>query len=322
MNWTIFATLTGIIEPPVVAAASSIAGQFLSAMSAVLTAALTVYVAITGYQMFAGHMAEPLRDVWVRIFKGAVVVFLMQAGSYNQYVTNLFLTGIPNDISNALGGGQISGGAFDHAWNLMFKGGLEVWQNTSMWDVGLQILILLYWFSGSVAIALGWIIWQSAQILLALFVAVGPLIIAMMLFNSLRSIFERWIGALFSMIFLQAMVIILLIVLIKAENQILSSLTTGGGNVIAQAEGLFAPIILFIAAGLLVWQMPSAATALAGGMHFHAYALHAATLGRAMNVVNNVTRAGARGAVAAGSAGVARAYNAAVGRPISLYGPP
>lgn len=318
MNWTIFASLSGIITPPLITTAGSVAGQFLSAVGQLLSYALTIYVAVAFYSMFTGHMAEPVRDVIVRIAKGAIIVGFLQSATYSQYVTNLFLNGLPNDISNALGGGQVSAGAFDHVWNMAFKGGLLTWKDTSMWDFGLQVLILLYWAAAAVAVGLGWAIWQSAQILLALAVAVGPVFIAMMLFSATRAAFERWIGFLLSMLVLQAMVIILLIVIVKAENQIIAGVQASGGNVIAEAEGLFAPIILFLIAALLLWQMPSAATALAGGMHFHAYALHAATLGRAYNTASR----GARAGVAATASGAARAYNAAVGRPISVYGPP
>jgi type IV secretion system protein VirB6 len=320
MNWQIFGQLSGLIQPPVVAAAQNVVGTMISAVAGILQSVLAVYIAFTGYQMFTGHMAEPVRDVWLRIVKGAFVVFLLTAGNYTTYVTNLVLTGIPQDISTALGGNGVSATIFDHIWNIAFKGGLSVWSHANWYDFGIELLVVAYWFAAVIACVLCFAIWQSAQILLALFVAIGPLVCAMLLFNATRSVFERWIGALLGMLFLQVMVIVLLTVLVQAENSLLQGALTST-NVIAQMQGLFAPIIMFGIAALLVWQLPSAATALAGGMHFHAYALHQATFGKAAAGASALGSLGLHGAKA-GAAGVARAYNSAVGRPLSLYGPP
>jgi type IV secretion system protein VirB6 len=324
MNWHVFAQLSGLIQPPVVAATQNVVGSMISAVAGILQSVLAVYIALTGYQMFTGHMAEPVRDVWLRIAKGAFVVFLLTAGNYTTYVTNLVLTGIPQDISTALGGNGISATVFDQIWNIAFKGGLAVWKHTIWYDFGLHLLIVAYWFAAAIACVLCFAIWQSAQILLALFVAIGPLVCVMLLFNATRSVFERWIGALLGMLFLQVMVIVLLTVLVRAENSLLQG-ALATPNVMAELQGLFAPIIMFGITALLVWQLPGAATALAGGMHFHAYALHQATFGKA--AAGASTGATALGSLAmrgasAGASGVARAYNSAVGRPLSLYGPP
>ena len=324
MNWQIFGQLSGLIQPPVVAAAQNVVGTVISAVAGMLQSVLAVYIAFTGYQMFTGHMAEPVRDVWLRIVKGAFVVLLLTAGNYTTYVTNLVLTGIPQDISTALGGNGVSAAIFDHIWNVAFKGGLLVLKHANWYDFGIEALVLAYWFSAVIACALCFAIWQGAQILLALFVAIGPLVCPMLLFNATRSVFERWVGALLGMLFLQAMVIVLLTVLVQAENSLLQG-ALASTNVIAQMQGLFAPIITFGIAALLVWQLPSAATALAGGMHFHAYALHQATFGKAAAgasaggaILGSLAKRGA----SAGASGVARAYSSAVGRPLSLYGPP
>ena len=50
----------------------------------------------------------------------------------------------------------------------------------------------------------------------------------------------------------------------------------------AQIQVLFGAIILFIIASVIVVQLPGAATALAGGMHFHANSLARATFGQSV----------------------------------------
>ena len=96
------------------------------------------------------------------------------------------------------------------------------------------------------------------------------------------------------MIFLQVFIVTLLVVLIGAESTLLANITTaGGGNPMAQIQVLFGAIILFIIASVIVVQLPGAATALAGGMHFHANSLARATFGQSMTLASR-TASGVR----------------------------
>ena len=284
MNWGLFASIANQIENPLLNAVSSVADTLIAAVAAPFQAAMILYVAMVGLMIVSGRMSEPLRDTWGRLAKGAAVAFFLTAGGYNQYVRDLFLNGIPNDIVNTITGatgGHVDAAAFDHIWNKAFGGGLAVWKNLGTFDFGLMLVICMYWFAAAVATAFGFLVWLVSHILLGLFVAVGPLIVGMFLFPATRSIFERWVGLLLSMIFLQVFVVSLLVVLIGAENVLLGNITSaGGGNPMAQIQVLFGAIILFIIASVIVVQLPGAATALAGGMHFHANALVRATFGQ------------------------------------------
>jgi type IV secretion system protein VirB6 len=286
MTWTLFADIAKQIEEPLLRAVSGVTDTLLSGVAGPFKAAMILYVAMVGLMIVSGRMTEPLRDTWGRLAKGAAVAFFLTAGAYNHYVRDLFLNGIPNDIVNAItgaAGGTVNAAAFDHVWNRAFAGGLAVWKNLGRFDFGLMVIIGLYWLAAAVATSFGFLVWLVSHILLGLFVAVGPLIVGMFLFPATRSIFERWIGALLSMIFLQVFIVTLLVVLIGAENTLLASITSaGGGNPMAQIQVLFGAIILFIIASVVVVQLPGAATALAGGMHFHANSLARATFGQSV----------------------------------------
>jgi type IV secretion system protein VirB6 len=286
MNWTLFSDIAKQIEDPLLQAVSGVTDTLISGVAGPFKAAMILYVAMVGLMIVSGRMTEPLRDTWGRLAKGAAVALFLTAGTYNQYVRDLFLNGIPNDIVNAItgaAGGSVDAAAFDHVWNKAFAGGLAVWKNLGTFDFGLMGVICIYWLAAAVATSFGFLVWLASHILLGLFVAVGPLIVGMFLFPATRSIFERWIGALLSMIFLQVFIVTLLVVLIGAENTLLANVTSaGGGNPMAQIQVLFGAIILFIIASVVVVQLPGAATALAGGMHFHANSLARATFGRSM----------------------------------------
>jgi type IV secretion system protein VirB6 len=285
VNWTLFADIAGRVEDPLLTAINGVTDSLLVAVAGPFRAALVIYVALVGFMITAGKMTEPLRDTWGRLGKGTAVALFLTAATYNQYVRDFFLHGIPNDLTAAITGaaGTIGADSFDHVWNKAFAGGLAVWKNLSWTDFGLQSLIVVYWMSGAVATAFGFLVWLVSHIMLGLFVAIGPLIVGMFLFPATRSIFERWIGAMLSMIFLQVFVVTMLVVLTGAENALLANITTaGGGNPVAQIQVLLGAIILFIVAGVIIVQLPGAAAALAGGMHFHANVLARATFGSAI----------------------------------------
>jgi type IV secretion system protein VirB6 len=136
-----------------------------------------------------------------------------------------------------------------------------------------------------------------------LFVAVGPLIVGMFLFPATRSIFERWIGLLLSMIFLQVFVVSLLVMLMAAENALLANIdSAANGNPFAQVQVLFGAIILLIFVSVAVVQLPGAATAFAGGMQFHANVLARETFGRSLTLASGAARGAVRLAAAQGRA--------------------
>lgn len=321
MNWTLFANLAQQIETPLFASVTNVSDSLIGAVAGPLQVIACIYIAWIGFSILAGMVVEPLRDTWMRLVKVMVVAFFLTSAGYTQYVVNFVLHGIPADIGGAItGSGTFGAASFDAIWNKAFGAGLDVWKNTSSFDVGLQILIGIYWLAAAIACACGFLIYLASTILLGLFVAIGPLVLPMVLFGATRSIFERWIGAMMSMLFLQAFAVIMLAVLLGAENQLLAGIGAVD-NAFGQLQQLFAGMLTFIiGAGILV-QLPGAATALAGGMHFHAQAIHRATLGRAGAASRAVTVGGAKLIATGAAAGAGAAVRAMHTRTSTPPGP-
>jgi type IV secretory pathway VirB6-like protein len=63
-------------------------------------------------------------------------------------------------------------------------------------------------------------IWLISRVILALYIAIGPLLIGLALFPATRSIFERWIGSLISCVILQITTIVLLYIVLAVEQQV------------------------------------------------------------------------------------------------------
>ena len=304
----IFQYIFDQIETPLIRSVSDIISALITYIAAPIQTALVIYVALTGILVLRGHAAEATNGLIGRVVKLCLVAwFATNGGTYTTWVQNFFLTTLPTDITNALsgitGGGAIGANSFDVIWNKAFASGLQVWKMLGRFDIGESTVVVVFWAASLLACVLTFAIWFLSHVLLALFVAVGPLLIGLVLFPATRAIFERWIGAMISCVLLQVFTVVLVTMTLGVEAQIVEQIATyTGTNPFEQIQMLFCAVIFFVFAALIAFQLPGAATALAGGLHFHTgqlarVAQRAASGGTAV-VVGGGLRAGAAASTA------------------------
>jgi type IV secretion system protein VirB6 len=275
VQWQIFAYIVSQVETPLVTAVTSVLSAFLGYVATPLKLALVVYVALTGIAMARGDIQTPGSVVIGRTIKIAIVVWLLTgSGAYQQWVYDFFFNSLPNSLSNALTGsgaaGAVSANSFDQGWIKAWRAGLEVWNKLSWRDFGPQIAVLLFWCAAIIANVFCFAIWLISRVFLALYIALGPLLVPLVLFPATRAIFERWIGALISCVILQITTIVLLYIILLTEQQVVGTVAT-----VTQAsdmEGiqvLLSGIIFFVVAGFVALQLPGVASSLSGGLTFH-----------------------------------------------------
>jgi type IV secretion system protein VirB6 len=287
----IFQYIFDQIETPLLASVASIVMSLVAYASAPVQMALVIYIALTGVMVMRGSGGEGM--------SGLVAWFATNGSVYAQWVQQFFLTTLPTDITNALsgvtGGGSIGANSFDVIWNKAFASGLQIWKLLGTFDIGESLVIVLFWAAALMACVLTFAIWFLSHVLLALFVAIGPLLIGLVLFPATRAIFERWIGAMISCVILQVFTVIMVTLTIGVEAQIVEQIRAyTGTNPFEQIQMLFCAVIFFVFAGVIAFQLPGAATALAGGMHFHT-----SSLVRAVTSLKSQNRTEQRGAPAA-----------------------
>lgn len=219
VQWNIFAYIVSQVETPLVQAVTDILNAFLAYVNAPFKLALILYVALTGILFFRGESSEPGSVIISRSIKLAIVVWLVTgSGAYQQWVYNFFFTALPSGLSNALtssgAAGAISANSFDMGWVKAWRAGLEVWQRLSWRDFGPQVAVLLFWVAAILSNVFCFAIWLISRVLLALYIAIGPLVVPLALFPATRSIFERWIGSLISCVILQITTIVLLYIVL------------------------------------------------------------------------------------------------------------
>lgn len=307
-NYQIFQYIASRIENPFLDSVSQIVSALVSYAATPVQLALVIYIALTGVLVMRGYAAEGLGGLVGRAVKLCIVAWIATNGSvYADWVQTFVLTSLPADITQALngvnGGTTITANSFDLIWNKAFGSGLQVWRSLGTFDFGESIVVVVFWASAIAACLAGFVIWFLSHVILGLFIAVGPLLIGLVLFSATRAIFERWIGAMLSCILLQVFTVIMITITIGVEAQIVQQIHDyAGTNPYEQIQLLFCAIIFFGFAAIVAVQLPGAATALAGGLHFHSGAMLRAATGAVATAVRGAGRAGlvtARGGVAA-----------------------
>jgi len=278
IQWQVFAYIVSQVETPLVSAVAQVVNAFLTFVGPPLKVALVLYIALTGILIIRGHSDEAGSALLGRFLKMGIVVWVLTgAGVYQQYVYDFFFQTLPQGLADALtsgGTGTIDANTFDTVWIKAWRAGLEVWRTLSWHDIAEKAVIILFWGVAIVSTVVAFAIWLISRVLLALYIALGPLLIGLALFPATRAIFERWIGSLISCVILQITTIVLLYIILTVEAQVVGQVAVMGSvDTMAMIQVLFAGVIFFLVAGFVAFQLPGVATSLSGGLHFHTGAL-------------------------------------------------
>jgi type IV secretion system protein VirB6 len=212
------------------------------------------------------------------MIRAAIVVFLMQAANYNQYISTL-ARAIPNEVGNALAaaganaGSVASGAAFDTVWNAAAKAGLTAWEQVpkySLSSIPLWFAIIVYLAIALVAIGVSFLVYLASTILLLLLLAVGPLFVALFAFPQTFKFASGWVAALVSAIVTQILALAVLAMFVATEQATIARITTDvavNGNFIDAIITLAEAALLMWLIATLVKQTPSIAQGIAGGVY-------------------------------------------------------
>ena len=229
-----------------------------------LTAAVTLYVVLYGYPVLRGSIQDPILEFAFRAMKLAIIVMLVKnAGEYQTYVTNIFFDVLPREIAQALNSGTTpSASTFDSLLDKGQASATDIWSRAS-WPVdivtgvgGIMVIGASFLVAG-----IGYVVSLYARLALAIVLAIGPIFIALAMFQSTRRFTEAWIGQLANFVILQVLVVAIGSLLISCIDSTFTAID-------AYTDVLMRPIALCaicIAALYVFYQLPSIASALASG---------------------------------------------------------
>ncbi|MBB4212867.1 type IV secretion system protein VirB6 [Rhizobium sp. BK212] len=262
--YQVFSFVDGQFKSPLESFISSGTSNITSWISGPLTAALTLYVVLYGYLVLRGSVQEPIVEFAFRAMKLAIIVMLVRnASEYQTYVTQIFFETLPREISQALNSGSApSASTFDSLLDKGQKCAKDIWARAT-WpaDIVNGIGGMMAIGASFTVAAIGYIVSLYARLALAIVLAIGPIFVALAMFQSTRRFTESWIGQLANFVILQVLVVAI-------GSLLISCIDTTFTAVESYTDVMMRPVALCaicLAALYVFYQLPGIASALAAG---------------------------------------------------------
>jgi type IV secretion system protein VirB6 len=225
-----------------------------------------LYVVVWGYLQLAGKVEEPFLEGVKRLVTLAIVLGLsLQLWLFNDVIVDSFFTapaqlvagviGAPNAVSIV---DEIFFDGDDAASLLLAKGGLFD-DSFTFYVAGFMVYIVV----GLTAVYTMFLLALS-KIALSILIALGPLFIALLFFESTKRFFEAWLAQLCNYAFLTILTVMVAALMLQVVSEAAqAAVDAGGGIQIAHALKVCVAAALTF---LVMKQAPAMAQALASGV--------------------------------------------------------
>jgi type IV secretion system protein VirB6 len=231
---------------------------------AVITLA-SIYVMMWGYLQATGRIDEPIVLGIRRIVVLTVVLGVaLHLWLYNSVIVDTFYAA-PAQLAAAIVGGGDPVATIDAIWQQGGAVGEQLWNKGGILngDMGFYLAGLIVWLLVGLLCIYAMFLIALSSIASSVLLAIGPLFIVMLLFDSTRRYFEAWIGQLTN----YALITILTVLVSALLLQIVSSYaaqTAARGGALLTMDALDMVLISALVFLLLRQVMPIAAGLAAG----------------------------------------------------------
>jgi type IV secretion system protein VirB6 len=255
-------------EQPVTEFVSTSVANLASYVEGPLRVGLLLYIVLYGFAVMRGTIREPVLDFgWRSVRLVAIVTLATRADQFQTWVTSVFFEALPREIGNALGGSGLdmsSGAPFD---KLLDRGVLvsqEIYRNAGYTEIFPQLVSAILLVFVAVGALLQFAIMLYAKVGLGVVLALGPVFIALMLFEATRPFGEAWTRQVANFVILHVLVAALVGLMLTTVDGFFTKYgaSASGGGLIVAAVAIGAALGL---SGFVALQLPEIAGALAGG---------------------------------------------------------
>ena len=207
-----FTELMDLILSPLNSAAAQGAQNLASGIGTTVQLGLTLYIILYGWQVARGEIAEPWNEFAKRAVKLGLIVALIQGtGLYKEVVIDFLAGSLPDALSNALSNKPIpDASAFDSLANQVAILLTQIWQGTG-WSAPaataraavVTLLVMPFLWC---ALIVGFVVTLWAKAGMYFVATLGPLFIALAMFEQTRKYLHNWLDQIVTMIALQVLV--------------------------------------------------------------------------------------------------------------------
>jgi len=257
----------------------------------------TVYVMVWGYLHLTGRIDEPFVTGLKRLLTlAAVLGGAVHLWLYNSLIVDTFYQA-PARVAAAVVGAPDPVAVVDAIWN---RGGAVagyLFNNGGFFkDIGCYIAGATVWVLVGLLCVYTMFLIALSSIALAVLLALGPLFMALLLFEATRRYFEAWLAQLAN----YALITILTVLVAALLLQIVESYadqTAARGTAIVTVDALNM-VLIAVLVFLLMRQVMPIAAALAGGIALNSFGTVSRLIGWGMRTGMGATRTAGRLAVA------------------------
>ncbi|MBV8741282.1 MAG: type IV secretion system protein [Sinobacteraceae bacterium] len=172
--------------------------RIAAALEPAIVTLATVYVMIWGYLQLTGRIDEPVTTGLRRIITLAIILAVsLRLWLYNSIIVDTFYSA-PAQLAAAVAGASDPVSAVDAIWD---RGGAVadyLWNNGGVFnnEMGYYIAGLVVWVLIGLLCVYTMFLVALSHVALAILLALGPLFIALALFDSTRRLFDAWLAQL------------------------------------------------------------------------------------------------------------------------------
>ncbi len=254
---------------------ASYIGDNLAHVSRVLEPAVvtlvTLYVMVWGYLHLTGRIDEPFVFGLKRILTVAVILGVaLRMWLYNTVIVDTFYTA-PAEFAAAVVGASDPVHTIDSIWE---RGGAvagQLWKNGGFLadHFGYYIAGLIVWVLIGLLCVYTMFLIALSHVALAILLALGPLFIAMLLFETTKRLFDAWLAQLANYALITILTIMAGALLLQIVNSY--AIQTAGLGVGIQTVDALNMLLVSVLVFLFMRQVMPIAAGLAGGTAFNTF---------------------------------------------------
>lgn len=244
------------------------ATDLIAYITPMFTSMLIVWIAIWGYLMMFGKVSEPLQEGVFRILRvGFIMTLGLTVGTYMGVVVDVLAHG-PEKVAAVITGSNESAAAIlDSLFSRVLAVADQAWDKAGVMsgDFGMYLVaILIMVFGGGVAIVVAFLLLAS-KVATTVLLAIGPIFIIGLLFNTTQRFFESWLGMVINFGMLLVLGSAIGRMVIDVSEAFMGIVESSASSMASMTTSAY--LIAFFALGILVLkQVPAIASALGGGV--------------------------------------------------------
>ncbi len=256
-------------EQPITAFVSTSVSNLASYIDGPLRVAVMLYVVLYGFAVMRGAISEPIMEFAWRAMRIVVVVLLAtNSRAFQQYVTGLFFDSLPKEIGNALAGSGLntsSGAPFDQLLSKGIDVANKIYEQAGLTNIAPALIAAILLVFVAVGSFLQFAILLYAKVGLGVVIALGPIFIALGLFEATRPFTEAWLRQVANFVILLVLVVALVGLMLTTVSGFIDRFAANAGTAGEMVVAAVAISAVLGLSGYISLQLPIIAGGLAGG---------------------------------------------------------